>query len=79
MRFLFKLILLLILALPLILAAAVYLAIDTEPNINRAAEITPASIERAKRILDQNDPRKLKSGARRTISVGVGDLDLAAN
>src|SRR5688572_19498638 len=79
MRFLFKLILLLILALPFILAGAVYLAIDTEPNINRAAEITPASIERAKRILDQNDPLKLKSGARRTISVSAGDLDLAAN
>jgi hypothetical protein len=79
MRFLIKVILLLILALPLILAGAVYLAIDTEPNINRAAEITPASIERAKHILEQNDPRKLKSGARRTISVGAGDLDLAAN
>src|SRR5687768_9304552 len=79
MRFLFKLILLLILALPFILAGAVYLAIDTEPNINRAAEITPSSIERAKHILDQNDPRKLKSGARRTISVSASDLDLAAN
>jgi hypothetical protein len=79
MRFLFKLILFLIFALPLILAGVVYLVIDTEPNINRAAEITPASIERAKRILEQNDPRKLKSGARRTISVGASDLDLAAN
>jgi hypothetical protein len=79
MRFLLKLILFLIVALPLILAGAVYLAIDTEPNINRAAEITPSSIERAKRILEQNDPRELKSGARRTISVGASDLDLAAN
>ena len=79
MRFLFKLILLLIFALPLILVGAVYLAIDTEPKINRAADITPASIERAKRILEQNDPRKLKPGARRTISVGASDLDLAAN
>jgi hypothetical protein len=79
MRFLLKLILFLIVALPLILAGAVYLAIDTEANINRAAEITPSSIERAKRILEQNDPRELKSGARRTISVGASDLDLAAN
>jgi hypothetical protein len=79
MRFLFKLVLFVIVALPLILAGMVYLAIDTEPNINRAAEITPASIERAKRILEQNDPRKLKSGARRTISVGASDLDHAAN
>jgi hypothetical protein len=79
MRFLLKLIFFLILALPVILAGAVYLALDTEPNINRAAEITPDSIERAKRILEQNDPRALKSGARRTISVGATDLDHAAN
>jgi len=79
MRCLFKLILFLILALPLAIAGVVYLAVDSAPNINRAAEITPSNIERAKRILDQNDPRKLKPGARRTISVSQNDLDLAAN
>jgi hypothetical protein len=36
-------------------------------------------IARAKRILDQNHPRKLKSSARRTITVSSSDLDLAAN
>jgi hypothetical protein len=79
MRFFFKLILLILFGLPLILAAAVFLAIDTQPAIDRAAEITPSTIGRAKRILTQNDPRKLKSGARRTIAVSSGDLDLAAN
>ncbi|HEV8724424.1 MAG TPA: hypothetical protein VGW77_27720 [Candidatus Binatia bacterium] len=72
-------ILFLILALPLAFAGVVYLAVDSAPNINRAAEITPSNIERAKRILDQNDPRKLKPGVRRTISVSQNDLDLAAN
>jgi len=52
----------------------IYLAVDTQASINRAAEITLSSIERAKRILDQNDPSKLKSGARRTISVRQSDL-----
>ena len=79
MRFFFKLILLTFFGLPLILAAAVYLAVDTQPTIERVAEITPASVERAKRILDQNDPRKLKAGARRTVAISSGDLDLAAN
>lgn len=79
MRFLFKLILVTIAALPLALGAIVYLAFDSAPRIQRTADITPSSIERAKRILDQNDPRKLKPGARRTISVGEGDFDLAAN
>jgi len=79
MRFLFKLILITLFVLPLILVAAVFLAVDTKPTVDRAAEITPSNIERGKRILEQNDPRKLKSGVRRTITVGAGDLDLAAN
>jgi hypothetical protein len=79
MRFLFKLLLLLILALPLALIGAAFLIIETQPTVSRAAEVTPGSIERAKRILDQNDPRKLKSGARRTVVISQNDLDLAAN
>lgn len=79
MRFFLKLIFLLLFSLPLAIGAAVFLAVDTQPAINRAAEIAPASIERAKRILDQNDPRKLKSGTRRTVTVNAGDLDLVAN
>jgi hypothetical protein len=79
MRFLLKLILLLILALPLVVAGLIYLVLDSAPSIDRAAEITPANIARAKRILDQNDPRKLTPGVRRTIFVSQNDLDLAAN
>ena len=79
MRFFFKLILLILFVLPLTLAAAVFLAVDSRPTIERAAEVTPASVERAKRILAQNDPRKLKPGALRTVTVSSGDLDLAAN
>ena len=79
MRFLFKLLLATLIILPVALAMMLYLVLDTAPSINRAAEITPSSIERAKRILDQNDPRRLRPGARRTISVGENDLDLAAN
>jgi uncharacterized protein YfiM (DUF2279 family) len=79
MRLFFKLFLSLLFALPIAMAAAVYLAVESAPTINRAAEVTPASIERAKRILDQNNPRKLRPGARRTISVSEKDLDDAAN
>lgn len=79
MRFLLKLIVLLIFGVPLALACALFLAVDNHPAVERAAEITPQNIERAKRILDDNDPRTLKSGARRTISVSQGDFDLAVN
>jgi hypothetical protein len=80
MRVLFKLIFFLILLSPLALGGLLYLAVKTEPAVaNRSAEFTPASIERAKRIIAQNDPRKLKSGERRVVSTSASDLDLAAN
>jgi hypothetical protein len=79
MRLFFKLLVLFFLALPFVVAGIIYLAIDTAPSIDRAAEITPANIERAKRILDRNDPRKLRPGVRWTIAISQKDLDLAAN
>lgn len=79
MRLLSRLFVFLLIAVPLALSGAVFLAIDDQPTVNRAAEFTPENIERAKRILDRNDPRKLKPGMVRTISVSQADLDLAAN
>jgi hypothetical protein len=79
MRFFLKFMLFSVFAIPLALTGMVFLAIDDHPKINRAAEITPDNIGRAKRILDKNDPRNLQPGAVRTISVSETDLDLAAN
>ena len=79
MRFLLRLLVFFVLVLPLVLVGVAFLAIDDHPAVERDAEITPANIERARRILDNNDPRKLKSGARRTVSVSQGDFDLAVN
>jgi uncharacterized protein YfiM (DUF2279 family) len=79
MRFFLKFMLFFVFAVPLALTGVVFLAVDDHPKINRAAEITPDNIGRAKRILDKNDPRNLKPGAVRTISVSETDLDLAAN
>lgn len=79
MRFLFRLFLTLIFGLPLLLAGALYLAVDSQQVSHRAVEITPASIERAKWILENHDPRSLRTGELRTISVSEADLDLVAN
>ncbi len=79
MRFLFKLVLLLVVAVPLAAAWALYLAIDLEPTLRRAAEITPPNIKRAKQVLDQNDPRKLETAARQSITLSQQDLDVAVN
>jgi hypothetical protein len=80
MRLLFKLLFFTIVLSPLLIGALLYLALETNPTVaNRTPDITPASMERAKRIITQNDPRKLPSGARRTVSTNAVDLDLAAN
>lgn len=79
MRFLFKLVLLLVFTVFLTTAWSLYLAIDREPTLRRAAEITPANIKRAKQVLDGNDLRGLRTGNRRSVTVGEQDLDLAAN
>jgi hypothetical protein len=60
-------------------AVAVYLAFDRRPTVERAAEFTPDHIERAKRILESNDPRRMKTGTVRTVAVTAGDSDLALN
>ncbi|HUK41050.1 MAG TPA: hypothetical protein VLX11_08400 [Candidatus Acidoferrales bacterium] len=79
MRFLLRLLFLFVLLLGCALVGGAFLAIDDHPSVQRDAEITPGNIERAKRILESNDPRKLKVGARRTVSVNQGDFDLAVN
>jgi hypothetical protein len=79
MRFVLKLFLIIAVAVPLAAASVLYLAIDLEPTVRRAAEITPSNIERAKQVLDQNDPRKLRTGSRRSITFNQQDLDVAAN
>lgn len=71
--------LLLIATLAAGVAAAVTLALDDVPLVSNSATFTPESIERAKRILDRNDPRHLRTGDVRTLSVSAQDADLALN
>jgi len=79
MRFLSRLLIGLAIAAPLAVTWALYLAIDIEPAVRRAGEITPGNIKRARQFLDQNDPRKLRPGTRRSLTLHQQDLDLAAN
>jgi uncharacterized protein YfiM (DUF2279 family) len=70
---------LLVVALAVAIAGAVSLALEDQPLVARPAALGPAQIERAKRILDENDPRRLMPGAQRTVAVPQQDLDLIAN
>ena len=79
MRFLSKILLFLVLAVALTTASALYLAIDMEPSLRRAAEITPANIKRAKEVLGQNDSLTSGPGTRQSVTFSEQDLDVAAN
>jgi hypothetical protein len=58
-------------------AGALSLAIEDQPRVSRTARIAPEHIERAKQILDRNDPRDLMPGEVRTVTITQEDLDLA--
>ena len=70
---------LLFLGVPLALAAAFYLCFQDEPLLRRTAEFTPDDVERAVRIFERHDPRRIKSGALRTMTLRGDELDLAVN
>jgi len=79
MKLLLRLLFLLPLLLVLGVAGALLAALQSEPRVSRAAEFTPERIADGKRVLDANDPRKLKPGEVRRVSFTQQDLDLALN
>jgi hypothetical protein len=79
MRFVFKVLFVFGLAIPLAVAVALYLALDREPMVRRSAEITPGNIKRAKQIIDQNAPHRLQASASQSVTISQQDLDLVAN
>lgn len=74
-----RVVLVLLIGLPALLAVLVFFALDNTPLVVNKVTFTPGNIERAKRLLDRNDPRKMRPGALRTIMVVQDDLDLALN
>src|SRR5436190_21278311 len=71
--------LLLFVGVPVALGAAVLLCFQDEPLVRRTAAFTPDDVARAMRLLEKNDPRTMKSGILRTMSIRAEDLDLAMN
>jgi hypothetical protein len=63
----------------LALLSAIYLSIEKQPLITGIAQFTPAHIDRAKHILSHNDPRRMKAGVLRTITISQEELDLVVN
>jgi len=79
MKLFARVFLLLLVALPVLTIAVVWLCFQAAPSVVRSAQLTPQDIENAKRILDQHDPRKVKSGSAQTIVISEQDLDVMLN
>jgi hypothetical protein len=67
-----------LITLILVTTCVLLFTIEGKPLVDRAPQFRPDHIERAKQIVDNNDPRRLKPGELRTISLSEEDLDLAA-
>jgi hypothetical protein len=71
--------LLAVIGLPVAVVIGLFLALDDQPTLLRAAEVRPEAIARAKRIVERNDPRRMQSGVLRSVVIGGEDLDTAFN
>ena len=70
---------LLFVGVPLALGTAVLLCFQDDSLVRRTVAFTPDDVERAMRVLEKHDPRKMRSGTLRTMSIRGEDLDLAIN
>ena len=78
MKSIAKLIVLSVFLLPLVLVGGFTLVVEDEPKLHGRADLTPERIAHGKRVLEQNDPRRIKSGSiakaqLRTGRFGFGD------
>ena len=79
MRVLARIVLLSLFALPILAIAALWLCFQDAPSVARGVQLTPQDVENAKRIIDQHDPRKARSGKHQTIAISEQELDLMLN
>ncbi len=63
-------------AAPLAVLLALALAVQRQPAVEGAPELTPALIGRAQRTLRQLDPRRARAGMVRTVRIDGDDLNL---
>lgn len=79
MKLIAKLTVLALLLIPLLFGGMLALVVDCQPILQARADLTPERIAHGKRVFDQYDPRRLKSGAITKVSLSQDDLDLAIN
>jgi len=66
-------------AVVLAAGALALLGLDNAPQVERAVVLTPAHIERAKRIVRGQSLRRMQAGSLQSVRVRADDVDTAAN
>lgn len=66
-------------AVALAVGALLYLATDARPHVERVVVLTPAHIERAKRIIKGQSLRHMRAGSLQSVRLRAEDVDTAAN
>jgi hypothetical protein len=79
MKLIARTILVLVVGLPILAIAAVWLAFSDTPTVARTLQLTPADIENAKRTIEAHDPRKARSDGKRSVTIREQELDLMLN
>ena len=69
MKVLLRTLVIFVVALPFLAIAAVLMCFQDRPLVSRSVQLTPQDIERAKRIIDEHDPRKTGATGLQTIAI----------
>ena len=79
MHFVLRLLLLLLILIPLAVSALVWFSLSPRPAVALRIEASYEDIERAKRVLEMNDPRGFPPGSEHTVRMSERDINLALN
>jgi hypothetical protein len=79
MRFLFKLLLWLIILSPVALTTFAWFALEKQPIVAPSRTLNHTDIARAQRVIKENNPRKLPAGTEREVRISERDLNRVAN
>lgn len=79
MRWFFRLFVLLLLLVPVGLIALAVMCVDSAPLVDSETRLSAASIDRAKNLLREHDPRKLRADEVKTVSMNEEELNLVVD
>ena len=79
MKVLLRALVVLIVGLPLLAIAIVLMCFQDRPLVSTTVQLTPYDIEKAKRILDEHDPRKAGRDGLQTVTIDQRDVETTLN